>query len=365
MDPRVERMADVIVNYCVGVRPGQWVTLSTGTAGEPIAIACQAAILRAGGYPTIFLSSEELEVGFLNAAGDDQLAYISPLTRLMAEKVDVQIAVLAPSNTRARMSVDPARSAIRQKAVEPVMEIRMQRETEGTFKWTIAQFPTAAAAQDANMSLTEYEDFVYGACLINEPDPVGAWSALIARQQELIDWITPHDVVHITGPGTDLTLRVGGRTWINDEGKLNFPGGEIFTGPIEDATEGHIAFPFPGFLGGREVNGVCLTFKDGRVVDADATSGKDFLMAMLDMDEGARVLGEFAFGTNYGITRFTKNTLFDEKIGGTLHMALGRSIPMSGGTNVSALHWDMVFDLKEAEVTVDGEPFTVNGEFVV
>jgi aminopeptidase len=188
---------------------------------------------------------------------------------------------------------------------------------------------------------------------------------LIERQQELIDWITPRNVVRITGPDTDLTVKIGGRTWINDEGTFNFPGGEIFTGPIEGATEGHIAFTFPAFLNGREVTGVRLTFKDGKVVQADADSGKDFLHAMLDMDEGARYLGEFAFGTNYGITRFTKNTLFDEKIGGTLHMALGRSYPDSGGQNMSALHWDMVFDLKEAEVTVDGETFSRNGEFVV
>lgn len=365
MDPRADRMAEVLVNYSIAAQPGQWIVVMTTTLGEPIAVACQRAILQAGANPTIMLGSEGLNTGFLKHANDEQLEFVSPVTELVTEKADARMLILAPSNTRAMMSVDPDKSARRSRALDPLSEITMRRTTEGEFRWSVSQYPTPAAAQDANMSLEDYEDFVYGACLVNEPDPVAAWDNLIKRQQQLIDWITPRNVVHITGPGTDLTVNVGGRSWINDEGTFNFPGGEIFTGPVEEATEGHIEFPFPAFLSGREVNGVRLTFKEGKVVEADADSGKDFLLAMLDMDEGARYLGEFAFGTNYGITRFTKNTLFDEKIGGTLHMALGRSYPESGGKNQSALHWDMVFDLKGAEVAVDGETFSADGKFVV
>lgn len=365
MDPMLQRMADVLVEYCVGVQKGQWVVVQTSVLGEEIAGALQAAILRAGGYPQVLLSSERLQVGYLKEADNDQLVYRSPIMKVMMEQPDAAITVLAPANTRAMMSADPAKAATRQKAFEEFGEIVMRRTAEGTYKWTLAQLPTEAAAQDAQMSLEDYAQFVYRACLLEQDDPAAAWAGQVAMQQKLIDWITPRKTVHISGPGTDLTVGVAGRTWVNDEGKLNFPGGEIFTGPIENQTEGHIEFSFPAYLGGREVSGVRLVFEKGRVVEFSAQSGEDFLRAMLDMDEGARVLGEFAFGTNYGITEFTKNTLFDEKIGGTLHMALGRAYPDTGGTNISALHWDMVYDLQAAEVTVDGEPFSKNGQFQI
>lgn len=216
------------------------------------------------------------------------------------------------------------------------------------------------------MSLHDYEEFVYGAGLLFEPDPVQAWKNLAARQQAIINWLSDKQTIHITGPGTDLTVSVAARTWINDTGHENFPGGEVFTGPIEDSTQGVIQFTFPAFYQGREVTGVRLAFERGVVVEATATSDEDYLNKMLDMDAGARRLGEFAFGTNPGIQTFTKNTLFDEKIGGTLHMALGRAYPETGGENVSALHWDMVYDLRGgSEVTVDGKAFSRNGEFCI
>lgn len=363
MDPRIERMADVLVNYSLEVKPGDWAVVMTTVLGEPLAAACQRAILRAGGNPTIQLGSEQFDRGFYTEANDEQLAFVSPSTRVITEQADARMAILAPANTRALTNIDPARMAVRNKAMEPLMETSMRRTAEGTYRWTVAQYPTQASAQDANMALEEYEDFVYGAGLLNEPEPAQAWQQLADRQQEIIDWLSDKQTVHITGPGTDLTVSTAGRTWINDDGKYNFPGGEVFTGPVEDATQGVIEFTFPGYLAGREVVGVRLVFEQGRVVEATATSGQDFLREMLDMDEGACRLGEFAFGTNYGIQRFTKNTLFDEKMGGTLHMALGRSYPESGGQNVSALHWDMVFDLRQgAEVTVDGQIFSKNGE---
>jgi aminopeptidase len=366
MDPRIDQMADVIVNYCVTVKPSQWVMVNTTVLGEPLAAAIQRAVLRAGGFPTVLLGSERLDTDFIRYANDEQLAYISPVTLVASEKVDARIAILAPANTRARAGLDPARLAQRSKAMEPLGEMSMRRTHEGTLRWNISQFPTESAAQDANMSLEEYEDFVYGSCLIGEPDPVEAWRGLVEKQQHLIDWMAGAKEVHIAGPDTDLTVGVEGRTWINDDGKFNFPGGEIFTGPVEDRTEGTITFSFPAYLGGREVSGVRLVFEKGVVTEATATSGEDFLREMLGMDEGARRLGEFAFGTNYGVSRFTKNTLFDEKMGGTLHMALGRSYPDSGGVNASALHWDMVYDLRRGgEVTVDGKPFSSNGEFLV
>jgi len=366
MDPMIEKMADALVNYCVSVQKGEWVVVQTSVLAEELAVALQTAILRAGGYPDVDLGSSRLRVAFFQEANDDQLKFQSPIPDTVIRKADATIGVSAPANTRAMMGVDPQKLATQQKAHTELFEVYMRRSAEGSLKWTGAQFPTNAAAQDAEMSLDEYAEFVYRACMLYEDDPVQAWSGQVAMQDKLIEWLAPRKLVHVVAPGTDLTVGVGGRTWVNDEGKKNFPGGEVFTGPVETETNGHITFSFPAYYSGREVRGVRLVFEKGRVVDFSAESGEDFLRAMLDMDEGARTLGEFAFGTNYGITKFTKNTLFDEKIGGTLHMALGASIPETGGQNQSALHWDMVCDLRNGgEVTVDGELFSKDGQFVV
>jgi aminopeptidase len=366
MDSRLKKMAEVLVNYSVHAEPGQWIAIQTEIAGEPAAIACAEAVLRAGANPTVFFSSEEVAEARLRLGNDDQLDFIPPTTRLSAEQADASIIILAPRNTRALSGIDPARMARSNKAASVLGELRMRRTAEGTFAWTIAAFPTPAGAQDANMSLRTYEDFVYGAGLLDETDPVAAWQALAERQQRLIDWLDGKREVRITGPNTDLRLSIEGRSWINDDGHFNFPGGEIFTAPVEDSVEGTIRFNFPAFHAGREVTGVRLVYREGRVVEASATGDEEYLQQMLDLDENARRLGEFAIGTNPGIHQFTKNTLFDEKIGGTIHMALGRTIPGTGGTNMSALHWDMVYNLRDgAEITVDGEPFSRNGEFLV
>lgn len=366
MDPRVEALAAVLVNYSLSVKAGDWVVIQSPILGEPLADACTKAVLEAGGHPSNLFSSEIISETTFRTANDEQLQFISPLTRAIFEQADARIAILAPRNTRALSGVDPSRMSISSQAAKPFQELMMQRTAEGTFRWTISAYPTPAAAQDANMSLRQYEDFVFGAGLVSEPDPIQAWKDVGERQTRLVDWITPRKDIHITAPGTDLRLSVEGRTWLNDDGHKNFPGGEIFTAPVEDSVQGVVEFSFPAFYSGREVQGVRLVFKDGVVTDASARGDESFLHEMLGMDDGARRLGEFAFGTNPGIKQFTKNTLFDEKMGGTLHMALGAAYPESGGKNMSALHWDMVLDLRrDAEVTVDGELFSKNGEFQV
>ena len=366
MDSRLKSMADVLVNYSIGVKPGDWVVIQSPILGEPMVDACVRSVLEAGGHASPQLTSEVISETQYLYAGEEQLGFISPMSRIMYDQADSRISILAPRNTRGLSSVDPAKMAIAARAAEPLLETMMRRTSDGSFKWTIAAYPTPAAAQDANMSLRAYEEFVFGAGLLHTPDPVAAWKELGARQQRLVDWITPRKNIHISGPGTDLRLSVEGRTWINDEGKKNFPGGEIFTAPVEDSVQGVVQFTFPAFHGGREVPGVRLVFEDGRVREATSKADQGFLDQMLSIDDGARHLGEFAFGTNMGIQTFTKNTLFDEKMGGTLHMALGKAYPECGGTNKSALHWDMVYDLRNgAEVTVDGELFSRNGEFQV
>jgi aminopeptidase len=241
----------------------------------------------------------------------------------------------------------------------------MKRAAEGSLKWTGTQYPTQAAAQDAEMSLAEYEDFVFNAGLLNEADPVAAWKAVSQKQQRLTDFLNgKSDYRVVANNGTDIRMSVSGRTWINCDGHENFPDGEVFTGPVLDSVEGVVHFSFPAVYQGREVLDARLTFKGGKVVDASASKGEDFLIKMLDMDEGSRFMGECAIGTNYGIRQFTRNTLFDEKIGGTVHFAVGAGYPETGNTNQSGLHWDMVVDLRTGGyIEIDGVKINVNGRF--
>jgi aminopeptidase len=242
----------------------------------------------------------------------------------------------------------------------------MRRAAEGELRWVLTAFPTHGLAGEAGMSLTEYEDFYYRACLVDDAEPLTAWARTSEETKRLREWIHGKDEVHITGPGTDVKLSVAGRNWIASFGLHNMPDGEFFTGPVEDSVEGEIAFSFPAVYGGREVAGVRFRFEGGKVIDASAQQGEAYLIEMLDTDEGARRLGELGIGTNYGIATGTREILLDEKIGGTIHMAVGKSYPESGGVNDSAIHWDMVCDLRQGgRITVDGQNFQVDGRFVV
>jgi aminopeptidase len=241
----------------------------------------------------------------------------------------------------------------------------LEREAKGEVHWTGTLHPTQAFAQDAEMSLREFEDFVYKGCLVHEPDPIKAWKKISREQQRIVDWLNKARKIHVVGPDTDLKLEVTGRKWVNCDGHQNFPDGEVFTGPIEDSLNGHIRYTYPACIYGREVEDVRLQFKDGKVVKATAAKNEEFLLKMLETDKGARYVGEFSFGTNYGIQRFTKNTLFDEKIGGTIHLAVGKGFPESGSKNKSAIHWDMVCDLRDGgEVRVDGTLFLKDGKIL-
>jgi aminopeptidase len=281
------------------------------------------------------------------------------------ERLDCAIGIWGEENTRALTNVDPRRIGLQQAARKPIMDRFMQRAAEGKLKWVGTQYPTMACAQDAEMSLSEYEDFVFGAGLLNEPDPVAAWKLLSTRQQRLVDFLNgKRDYRVVAANGTDVRMSVADRIWINCDGHENFPDGEVFTGPVIDSVEGVIHFSFPAVHHGREVRDVRLTFRQGKVVDASAAKGEDFLIGMLDMDAGSRFLGECAIGTNFGVTRYTRNTLFDEKIGGTVHFALGAGYPETGNNNQSGLHWDMVVDLRQGGfVEIDGEKISVDGRF--
>jgi aminopeptidase len=366
IDPRFERWADVQVNYCVSVQPGDRVAISGGVEAAPLLRALVRSVLRAGGHPVVQPVLDGVQSDLLTLGSDEQLAFISPLETFSRTEAECSIRVIAETNTRASSELDPRRQQFFQNARASLRQIDMQRAAEGKHRWSLTIFPTAAHAQDAGMSTDAYADFLFSACKLDRDDPIAAWGELRAEQQRLIDWLTPRSTIHVTGPDTDLTLETGGRTWINSDGKRNFPSGEIFTGPVETSANGTIRFSFPVATSGREIEDVRLRFIDGVVVEASAARNEEYLLSMLDSDEGARRLGEFAFGTNFDITRFTKSILLDEKIGGTIHMALGAGYPDTGSVNRSAIHWDLICDLRQqGRVTVDGVPFLEGGRFLV
>jgi aminopeptidase len=364
-DPRLERLADVIVNYSVGVKKGQLVRISGPALATPLITEIYRKVLAAGGNPFVRLNLEELEEIFYKTASDEQLKFLNPIGITEYEKVDCTIGIWADENTKALSNVDPKKIGMASAARKPLMKIFMDRAAAGSLHWVGTQYPTLASAQDAEMSLAEYEDFVFGAGLLNHPDPVAAWKAISERQQRLTDFLNGKSDYHVVAAnGTDVRMSVAGMKWINCDGHENFPDGEVFTGPVIDSVNGQINFSFSAVHHGRECDGVKLTFRNGKVVDASASKGQDFLYSMLDMDGGSRFLGECAIGTNYSITQYSRNTLFDEKIGGTVHFALGAGYPETGNKNESGLHWDMVVDLRSGGyIEIDGVRFNENGVF--
>jgi len=341
--------------------------LITGcTLAEPLLKEIYGSVLKAGGHPLMMLSLPGTEEIFFSYASDDQLKHVPKPLELAIETYDVRIALLAESNTKALSSVEPDKMVTQQRARTELMKTFLRRSAAGEMRWTVAPFPTNAFAQDADMGLNEYENFVYDACLPDLDDPVGYWQKFSARQEKIVTWLKEKKNVHVIGPETDLHLSVAGRTFINCDGHYNMPDGEIFTGPVEDSIEGKVYFSYPAIYGGREVTGVRLWFEQGKVIKASADKNEDFLLKTLDTDAGSRYVGEFAIGTSEGITRFTREILFDEKMNGSFHMALGAGYPETGSKNESAIHWDMICDLREGgEITVDGEQLYKNGKFTI
>ncbi len=365
-DARLEKIAHVLVRYSLEVEPGQMVMIRSTTLGEPLVNAVFREILRVGAHPHVVLTPPDVEEIFFKEASEEQLRFVSPLTEWLTENFDAFLNIGAAKNTKALTHIPPERVAIHQQAMAPLSQRFLQRAAEGALRWVYTLFPTPAYAQDAEMAFTDYVDFVFNACLPDPEDPIGYWQRKAEEQARIIEWLSQRDEIHVVAPGTDLRLRTKGRVWISADGKENFPDGEVFTAPLEDSVEGHITFTYPAVYRGREVVGVQLWFEKGKVVKATAERGEAFLQEMLNTDEGARRVGEFAIGTNDGIHTFTRNTLFDEKIKGTVHLALGFAYPECGGTNTSAIHWDMVCDLREGgRIYADGELFYENGQFVL
>lgn len=369
-DSRVQKFAKILVEHSARIVPGDRVLIEATTAAEPLVRELYIQILEKGGHPHPMIGFPGMvpfvqDDMYLTYANDTQLDFIPTFYKIAYDQFESRIRIHSAMNTRATSSLDPVKSQRRAKAISTITASQMRRGGEGAFKWVTTLFPTDGYAQDAGMSLKDYEDFVFNAVHAHEADPIAYWNSTAAGQQKAIDFLAGKDVVTLRGPNVDLTLSIKGRKFMNSTGTYNMPDGEIYTGPVEDSVNGWVRFTYPAIYGGVAVEGAELTFNRGRVEQAKAEKNEDYLIKMLESDDGSRYLGEFAIGTNFDIDRFTGNILFDEKIGGTFHMALGAGYPETGSHNKSAIHWDMICDLRtDSEIHVDGELFYKNGKFV-
>ena len=364
IDSRLTRLAQVLIRYSLSVQPGDLVAIQAGVEAIPLLREVYREIVRAGAYPELLIDMEEAREIYLKEASDEQLNFISPITQLINERYDCLLYVDAETNTRRLSRVDPERAAKRRKAFYQIDTVWSQRAAQGLMRWCYTQYPTHAYAQNASMSLEDYVEFVFRAGMLNDLDPVARWQEMADRQKTLIAWLQGRKQVHILGKDTDLTFSIANRPFLALDGHINFPDGEIYCSPVENSAHGTIHFTLPTSYDGHGVEDIRLRFERGSVIEAQAAMNQDYLLSMLNIDDGAHRIGEFAFGMNYGISEATRNILYDEKIGGTIHIALGRSYPESGGLNISALHWDMVYDLRQqGEVWIDDELFLKDGKY--
>jgi aminopeptidase len=368
----VDELARVLVEYSCGVKRGYRVLIEAEPVAEPLVRALYRHILGAGGHPQLMLNlggqvtMTGLDTTFLENASDEQLDFLPPLMALAYQTFEARVRIHSIGNTKALTGADPAKGTRRSKALEPIIRSQFDRGARGEFHWVTTLYPTEAYAQDSEMSLREFEDFVFGACHVGEKgsDPVATWRKVQAEQQRIVEALAGHDQVVVRGPNVDLRLSIKGRTFLNACGEHNMPDGEVFTGPVEKSVNGWVRFSFPSVYHGTEVQDVEVKFADGRVTEAKSAKNQEFLLGSLDTDPGARYLGEFAIGNNFGIQRITRDILFDEKFGGTIHLAFGSGYPDTGSVNKSAIHWDMICDMRtEAEILVDGSLFYRNGAF--
>ena len=369
-DHRVSKFSNVLVQHSARVVPGDRILLEGTTAAEPLLRELYIQILEKGGNPhlmvalpgTMPFSQDEM---YLTYAKDTQLDFVPTFYKMAYDQFEGRIRIHSATNTKGTSNIDPAKIQRRGKATSVITESQFRRGAEGAFKWVTTLYPTEAYAQDASMSLKEYEDFVFGAVHANEENPIAFWKSVEQKQQSAVDFMKGKNQVTLHGPNVDLTLSVKGRTFMNSFGTFNMPDGEIYTGPVEDSVNGWVKFTYPANYGGTSVEGAELTFSNGQVKTAKAEKNQDFLLKTLESDAGSRNLGEFAIGTNFDIQQFTGNILFDEKIGGSFHMALGAGYPETGSKNKSSIHWDMICDMRtDSEILVDGELFYKNGQFV-
>ena len=362
-----EKYAKVLVDYSVKVQKGELTVIRTDSyQSQPLVKEIYKQVLLKGAYPVVRMGCEGLNEVYIKNATDEQLEYIDPMTELEYDKVKNFISIGAPLNVKNMAKLDSKKLAKRSSTMKHLSEKMLKRAAAGDLKWVIADFPTNALAQEANMSLEDYTEFLTKACYLHLDEPVKKWQEIGEKQEKIAEFLNQKSVIHITGDKTDITFNVKGRIWKSCAGECNFPDGEVYTSPIEDSAEGQIYFDFPQIYRGNEAQKVLLTLKNGKIVDAKAEKGEEYLNNMLDTDEGSRFVGEIAIGTNEMVQEVTGNILFDEKIGGSIHMAAGASYPDTGGKNVSGLHWDLIKNMKNGgKIYADDELIYENGKFLI
>ncbi len=364
MNTILKKYADLLVNYCVELQPGEKLYVRSTTLAEPLIREVFRSATKAGGHVEIDMDFREKNRIFMSEANDAQLQRVPPMYKMAMETFDAYIYIRAPFNLKEDNNLPKGRSGIRSKAMKAISKRYFERTATKELKRNLCQYPTLAGAQNADMSLEEYQEFIFGACNLFTEDPQQAWLNRRKDQQKIVDLLNKRDKVQYKGEGIDITFSTKGRTWINSDGQTNMPSGEVYTAPVEDSVNGVVHFSFPALYMGQEVEGVTLWVKDGYVEKWEAKRGQAFMDNLLKT-EGARRFGEAAIGTNYNINRFTKNILFDEKIGGTIHMALGQSYFQTGGKNQSAIHWDMIGNMVNGgQIFADDELIYENGKFI-
>jgi aminopeptidase len=363
-DPRITKLAQVLVHYSLEIKPGQQFVIYTHPLAEELTLAVYETAIQAGAHVLIQSRTPGADEIFFKYASDAQLDFVSPVRKLITETIDADLTIWTMHNTRSLAGIDPTRMARASRASAGIFKTSLSRMARGDLRWCGTSFPTNASAQEADMSLADYREFVYAAELLNEADPVACWKEIGRELRNLADRFRGHEQVILKGSNIDLKMSIKDRIFSPCDGKENFPDGEIFTGPVEDSVEGWVRFRYPAIENGQEVTDIELWFEKGLVVKEKASKNQELLTAQLNTDAGSRRLGEFGIGTNYGITRFTKEMLFDEKMGGTIHLAIGAGLPETGSKNESGIHWDMLCDMNDAEISVDGELFYQNGKFI-
>jgi aminopeptidase len=366
IDKRLKILANILINYSLKIKKDDLFLIQGGTVAAPLIKEVYKQAIKIGAHPYTQVGIDGLSEIYYKYSNENQLRFLSPITKFEIKNIDVKLSIISLNNTRCLSGINPKKQAIAGETHKPISDLFLKRAALKELRWCVTQFPTNAAAQDAEMSLDDYENFIFKAAHVNDKKPVNHWKNVFLKQEKIKEKLESKNKIRIIAEDTDLEFSVKGRQWINCAGKENFPDGEIFTGPLEYSANGMISYSFPAVHGGRLADNVKLWFKKGKIVKTYASKGKDFLNSMLESDKGARRIGEFAFGTNYGIKDYTKNTLFDEKIGGTIHIAIGSGYPETGSKNKSAIHWDMVCDLrKKGEVYADNELIFKNGKFII
>jgi aminopeptidase len=371
-NPRLCKLAQLLVQYCVKVRPGDLVgIMPNGSIASSLSLQTEVVreVLKSVGKPLPYIIPplvDEFKYVFYSTATDAQLQQPDRMNELSTKEFDCDIGILCETNTRCLSRVDSGRQVMFRQAQSDLTNLYLQRAAKHELRWVITAFPTQAYAQDAEMSLEEYEDFVYSSMFVDTEDPISLWEDIGRKQKTLVEWLKGKKMVQVKGKHVDLSFSIRGRTFISCDGHENMPDGEIFTGPVEDSFTGWLESTFPAIKFGIDVGKVTFRFEKGIIVRADAEKNQAQLDKQLATDEGSHKLGEFGIGTNSAIKIFTKNMLFDEKIGGTIHVAAGFGFPESGSKNESALHWDFLCDMSEGgTITVDDQLFYDSGRFLI